>query len=225
MTDKTHLTRFTVLSFLALFMLAACAAVVRDQTRVAYRDPDFDARALRAGGLSILPVTAGQGLEGYRRSLAEWMELHRQDAVPGGNVYGWRQSMERINEADLSEVYEDIIRGYNTTAIINRKKVRQLAAGLRTRYALLPLLRDFSETTRVRYSPFVGMETEKKANVSLQCLVIDLIAGDVVLEISGQVGSVANKYTVNRDYDTYARKLARAVLARLPGSAVSPKGR
>ncbi len=211
---------FLLLTALSL-SLSGCAATIVNKTQTQYLDPDFDARSLRAGGLSLLPILAGQGREGYRRPLADWLEMYLEQAVPNGNSYGWRLSMERINEADKSDLYADIINGYRATSILNRKKVRLLAGALRTRYAMLCILQDFSETTSLNYNSFSGkVHQEKKANVELQCLVIDMIRGDVVQEIRGRVGSTAMEFIYNPDYEKYAQALARNVLARLPGSTV-----
>ncbi|MEL6615301.1 MAG: hypothetical protein AAFQ43_06160, partial [Bacteroidota bacterium] len=58
--------RITAL-FLLLFTLSGCAASMQAGADTQYAADFFDGNALARGGLALLPVTAGQGQEAFRR--------------------------------------------------------------------------------------------------------------------------------------------------------------
>ena len=209
-----------VLAIVVCVFITGCAARIIDMTRVQYHNEAFTAVELQQGGLALLPITAGQGQEGYRRPLGDYLNQHLSDAVPGGTTMTWQAAMDSINAQDMVTVYEDIIEGYRTTSIINRMKVKELYSALGTRYALYCALQDYTEDSKTSYNLFSGWNTTKTANVSAQCLVMDLVTGDIVQEVIGQAQSVAGDMQYNSPYEAYAESIAKSVLYQLPGSAV-----
>ncbi len=201
-------------------LLVSCAAPIQNLTKTQYFNPDFSAEKLNAGGLALLPITAGQGQEGYRRPLGDELNQNLASAVPKGKTIGWQNSMELINRASKVTDYEDLITGYRQTSILNRDKVKELYTALGVNYAMYVSLQDFSETSHTSYNVFSGMNTTKTANVSAQCLVIDLVTGDIMLEIIGQAKSDASGLSYNREYEEYAGVMAQSILSQLPGSSV-----
>ncbi len=206
-------------SLIFALLTVSCVAPIRNKSRTEYAAPEFKAADLRAGGLAQLPVVAGLGLEGYRRPLADAIEKEMASRLDSVKVIGWRKAMERINEAELADVYESLIQGYNTTSIINRKKVRLLAKALNVRYAAFCSLNDFSERQSVNEvgMAFGHVMPEKKANVQAHMLIVDLVRGDVVQEIIGQASSSAGAYEVNHKYGKFVRVMAGGMVAELPG--------
>lgn len=200
-----------------------CAATIKDLSRTQYLHEAFSAAELQAGGLAILPITAGQGQEGYRRPLGDFINANVAQAVPGGKTLQWQAAMDSLNAHGKVSVYEDMIQAYRQTSIVNRERVKEMRDALGVRYALYSILQDYSETQKTSFNIFSGWDTKKTANVSAHCLVLDLATGDVVQEIVGQAQSVAGDLSYNSPYEAYAAMIAHSVLAKLPGSQVAPK--
>jgi hypothetical protein len=182
----------------------------------------FSAQQLNAGGLALLPITAGQGQEGYRRPLGDFLNQDLQSAVPNGKVLKWQETMDLLNLKSKVTSYESMILAYRQTSILNRDKVKELFDALEVRYAIYCALQDYSESRETGYSPFTGISTTKTANVAAHCLVIDLQTGDVMQEIIGQATSVAGELMHNEAYEEFAKVMANSMLAQLPGARIPP---
>ncbi len=216
--------RFTILCLLLVAaILSGCAATIRDLSKTQYLNPELSPESLRAGGLALLPITAGQGQEGYRRPLGDLLNSQIANAVPGGVTLTWQSTMDSLNHHGKVPAYEELIAAYRTTSILNRDRVRELSSALGVRYALYCSLEDFSETSQTSYSAFSGVSTSKSANVAAHCLLMDLETGDVMQEIAGQANSVAGEFEYNLPYEDLAATLAYSVLSRIPGSSVPSK--
>lgn len=203
-------------------MLSACAAPIYNLTKTQYVHQAFSAEQLQNGGLCLLPITAGEGQEGYRRPLGNFMNQYLTQSVDSAKNLTWQETMLKLNDNNKVSIYESIIMSYQKTSILNKEKLKQLKTTLEVDFALYCSLQDFSEKTETSYNFFSGYSTNKTANVQAHCLVINLNTGDVMQEIIGRAKSVGNEMSYNREYDQYADILARAVLSQLPGSKVQP---
>jgi hypothetical protein len=203
-------------------ILWSCAAPIQNLTKTQYINPAFTDLALKDGGLALLPITAGQGQEGYRRPLGDYVNQDLQSSVPNGKVLTWQETMELLNKNSKVSAYEDLILAYRQTSILNRDKVKELSSALGVRYALYCSLQDYSESKETSYNLFSGWNTTKTANVMAHCLVIDLESGDVMQEIIGRAASVAGTYSYNEGYEEYAKVIAYSVLTQLPGAKIPP---
>jgi len=211
-----------IVFFALLIILTSCAAPIQNLTKTQYTNPAFTKEVLKEGGLALLPITAGQGQEGYRRPLGDYVNQNIQSAVPNGKVLTWQETMELLNKNSEVTAYEDLIMAYRQTSILNRDKVKELSSALGVKYALYISLQDFSESKETNYNLLTGWNTTKTANVSAHCLVIDLESGDVMQEIIGQAASVAGTYSYNEGYEEYAKVLAHSLLTQLPGANLPP---
>ncbi|MBD3334851.1 MAG: hypothetical protein GF355_04995 [Candidatus Eisenbacteria bacterium] len=213
---------------LCLVLLAAvclscgCAAPIKDLTRTQYINEEFTSQQLQTGGLALLPIVAGAGQEGYRRPLGDHLNRELPNAVVNAKTISWQATMESINANELVEEYEQIVTGYQKTAILNRKLVRNIGASLEVRYALYCSLQDVSERDVIEYSILFGTSSKTVANVLVHCLVFDLQTGDIVQEIVGTAHSEASEFEYTRGYESHAQVLAHGVLSQLPGSSVEP---
>ncbi|HEX2866516.1 MAG TPA: hypothetical protein VHO03_05720 [Ignavibacteriales bacterium] len=212
----------SILLLACSIFLASCTAPIRDFTKTQYINPSFSKETLRSGGLALLPITAGQGQEGYRRPLGDYLNQNLKAAINDSRILTWEQTMDSLNRCSKVKDYEDLITGYKQTSILSRGKVREIASALGTRYALLCSLLDYSESKNINYNFLTGLETSKTANVSAHCLVIDLENGDVMQEIIGQVVSEAAGFSHNQGYEEYAKIMAYSILSQLPGSELPP---
>lgn len=211
-----------ILLFICSILLASCAAPIQNLTKTQYVNPTFSQEKLRSGGLALLPITAGQGQEGYRRPLGDFLNQNIQDAVKGGKVLKWEETMDALNRESKVKAYEDLIIGYRQTSILSRDRVKEMASALGIKFALLCSLQDYSESNETSYNFLTGIQTVKTANVMAHCLVIDLESGDVMQEIIGQASSQAGNYMHNQAYEEYAKIMAHSVLSQLPGANLKP---
>jgi len=199
-------------------MLAGCAAPIRDLTRTQYVNPKLSAAELYRGGLALLPITAGQGQEGYRRPLGDYLNANLARALPGAKVLTWQVAMDSLNRAGLTEEYQQLIQGYHETAIIDRARVKKMGDALGVQYALYCSLQDYSENNKTTYNFFSGIHTTTTSNVSAHCLLLDLQSGDVMQEILGQATSIAGDFEHSSAYEAYADTMAKGLLRQIPGS-------
>lgn len=204
-------------------LLTGCAATIHDQTRTQYVNPVFSAPDLQEGGLALFPVTAGQGQEGYRRPLGDFLNDSLQVAVPHGRVLTWQATMDSLNAEGKVDAYQDLIRSYAETSIVDRERARELGDATQVRYALFAALQRASDVTTTKYSFWTGWHSNDTVDVVAHCLVVDMKTGDIMQEIIGEAKSVGGSETYNSPYEAYAQILARSVLSQLPGSEVLPE--
>ena len=209
---------------LGLALLLSCApSLIKDNSRVQYYNKDLTKELLSNGGLALFPIISGEGQEGYRRPLGDSLNILLSKAVPSGKTITWQKTMENLNEASKVDIYEDLIRNYKITSILNRKKVRKLESALNVRFALMCTLQENSRSSRTVYNPLVGYVQETEDNVKTHALLLDLHNGDIMLEIIGETHSNnSGGMSVLKGYDAYIGVVARSILSKIPGSIVQP---
>jgi hypothetical protein len=200
---------------LALF---GCAATIQDLSKVQYVKEGFDANALKAGGLALLPVVAGQGQEGYRRPLADSLDFYVQTKKPNLQFIKWQDAIAKLNDKGLAEKYQAAISTYRTTSIIDKSLVSEIGAALGVRYFLFVSLEEFHQSSKMRYSGLTGKLTEDEtAKVNAFAQVWDSQSGDVVWEGIGQAQATSSEFTyLKGGYETYSGIAARGLVSRLP---------
>ncbi len=213
---------FVLLMFLAM---TGCAAQIRNLTITQYLNESFTAHALQGGGLALLPITVGEGQEGYRRPLGEMFNRRLPKAVPNGRTLTWQASMDSLNSHELVAEYQQAIEAYRRTSILDRDRVKTMARDLGARYALYCTLEDLSEHSSTSYNFFTCLQSSTTANVSAHCLVLDLSNADIAQEILGQAPSRAGDFEYNLPREAYPPSIAQAVLMRLQGSTVKVESR
>jgi len=205
-------------------LLTGCAASIQNNTKTQYVNETFSAENLRDGGMALFPVTAGQGQEGYRRPLGDFLNDSLQYAVPRGSVLTWQATMDSLNQHRAVDEYQHVIEAYAQTSIVDREKVKTLSEAVHVRYALFCALQRFEQLSKTSYSVWTGWSTANSADVMAHCLILDLRTGDVMQEIVGEAMSVGGSTYYNSPYEAYAKVLAQSVLSQIPGSSVKPPG-
>jgi hypothetical protein len=203
--------------------LPGCGVQIQNLTHTDYLNEAFSAQTLHDGGLALLPITAGQGLEGYRRPLGDFLNANLASAVPGGRVLTWQSSTDSMNVHQIVLEYDQLIGAYEHTAVLDRVRAANLGAALGVRYALYCAVEVSSHRTLASYSPILGGLWLNTATVAAHCLVLDLQSGDVAQEILGCATSAASDFDPRLPYEEYAQVMAEAVLMNLPGSRVIAK--
>ncbi|MDE0298792.1 MAG: hypothetical protein OXN17_09185 [Candidatus Poribacteria bacterium] len=206
-------------------LLTGCAARVIDDSQLQYLAPEFTVESLSDHGLSLLPVVAGQGQEGLRRPLAAKLEAHLSSHLPEGRFLGAIETLDLLNEANLTEAYAQMIDDYSRAAILNKKTLHRIGQATGIRYLLHVKLLDQSRTERIQQAflsdNLVSLEGK---NVSIFGQVWDCGLGDVVWEGTGQVNAEAEvefQY-VKQDIDQLVTMAAQSFLNNLPGIKLPP---
>ena len=168
--------------FFAAVILVGCAAQVRDLSTVSYVQPPFSPESLRMDGLAILPVVAGAGQEAFRRPMADHITGLAREAMNGGHLVSWKESMMIINGAELADEYQQAISIYSTTSILDQKFLDELASVISTRYLLFTSLQQLSV-----FSTF--------PTVGAYCQVWDLDTRDIVWEGTAKSDVIGSGYS------------------------------
>ena len=109
-------------------------------SRVTYQDPTFDLAKLQLGGVAILPVLAGAGVEGYRRPFGESINAQARGLYGAEHVVHWDAATRAINGAGLSGTYGDAIAIYRETSILPSDILLEIGSAVKSRYLLVVTL-------------------------------------------------------------------------------------
>ena len=214
------MNRILLFGVIALLIGNGCAAVINDKSTVNYTSSSFNPTELRQGGLAMLPVVAGQGQEAYRRPLAEAMTTSCASSMQPGRFLSWRETMQLLNEHDMSDDYQSMISTYRETAILRKETVSRRGELLACRYLLFVSLEKFHSQESTSYSVFTGASYQRKSSVTAFCQVWDSQPGDVVWEGEASAKSVGGEMTYDKPYEEYARVAAGGLVKRLFGQSV-----
>ncbi len=213
---------YRIISLLVLaVLLSGCAATAYQRGDVTYHSDGFDSDALRDGGLAILPVVAGQGVEGFRRPFGDAVNSLVDERSQDMDVMTWQETMERINSGDLARTYNNAVVTYRETSIIDRALVRDLGAATGLRYLLFLQLDPPRNESELRGGVLAsGLYEYETIGVSAHAQVWDAATGDVVWEGYGEAGvTETNEYVVikdsDRDPNTHSGKVAEEIVQRL----------
>ncbi len=128
-----------------VLLIFGCGASVQNLSKLQYKKEEFTRQSLVSYGLALLPITAGEGMEGYRRpagdSLYNAIRTLRKDI----NVLDAQTSLNKINDAQLADKYAELIRTYAQTAILNKESVKSLSEAIGKRYLMHVRLERFYE--------------------------------------------------------------------------------
>jgi len=198
-----------------------CAAAIVDNSKVTYENESFTRTKLFEGGLAVMPVTAGRGVEGYRRPFGVALNNHIVDYKPkeiNFKTLEWEESMDQLNRAGLTQKYNDAILAYKETAIIDLNLLKELGETFGVRYLLFTELGDFSDESNYAYDWFSGSGySTRKVGMFAYCNLWDCEEGDIVWECVGDISATSSKYTYVAEEDTekFSSMAAESIITRL----------
>jgi hypothetical protein len=213
--------RYRVNSWAVLIVVFAsgCAASVQTASRVTYVDESFGQQAIADGGLAILPVLAGAGVEGYRRPFGESINAMADSLFGADDVMHWDVAMNAINAADLSGQYGAAIDTYRQTSILPSSTVLEIGKACKSRYLLVITLNPPTHESELKYGFFTGYHTEETVGVDAYAQVWDAVDGDVVWEGVGAASAKSGEFTYVKEtgIETYSRMTAQALIEAILG--------
>jgi len=198
-----------------------CAAAIANNSKVTYEAESFSRTELYEGGLAVLPVTAGRGVEGYRRPFGQFLDHYIIAYKPNEvnfNTLEWEESLERLNKSGLTQKYNDAILAYKETAIIDYNLLKEVGETFGVRYLLFTELGDFSDESNYNYDWFSGSGySTRTVGMFAFCSLWDCEKGDVIWECVGDISATSGKYTyvAQDDIDKFSGMVAESVITRL----------
>ena len=216
--NKWHISPVMILA-ISMFFIVGCAARLINNSQLQYIVPEFGEDSLATGGLSLLPIVAGAGQEGVRRPLGEKMNNHLSGVLPEGQFLGNLETMDFINNAELTEDYSKLIGDYDRSAILNKTTLHKISEAVGVRYLLYVKLLEQVRTQGVTRGVLTrNLVKTKGKRVNLFGQVWDCTLGDVVWEGTGDVSVESGEMTyVAQTMNELVDIASRSFLSNLPG--------
>lgn len=203
--------------------VSACAPAPLIKGQASYVGPAFDQTQVRQGGVALLPVVAGMGVEGYRRPFGDAMNAAAAALLPTGSFLTWQETMQRLNEADLVEDYQQAIAAYASTSMVPRRLVQSMATATGANSFLYVALNPPVSKTNRRPSVWGGsMATDTHVGISASGQVWSAV-GDVVWEGIGssEVRASTDAFQLvpeaERSLDLHSQRAANALIRAVLG--------
>lgn len=199
----------SVLLFPLAWLTTACAASIYTSSSVTYMAPALPA----VDSLAILPVSSGEGLEGFRRmisdSLFTILGRERKEVV----LLPAESTLTRINRVGLTAQYAAAIRDYQQTSVLARATIDSMSRAIGARY-LLYTRAAYAEGRSVTGNFLTGYSARRDQDLQLHIHVWDGRAGDVVWEAvaSGKVS--AGEFETSRGVDEILSASVRELVAK-----------
>lgn len=207
----------TILLVIPIAIFTACAASINTTSKVSYNKDTFTDQSMEEDGVALLPITAGSGLEGYRRPFGNALNSY-SDSLGGDMAYfGWQESMNKLNDEGLADDYNKAISSYKETSIIDKGTLRKMGEAIGIRYLMYIQLGNFEKDSNTSYNVWTGLETTKTNQVSAYAQIWDAKTGDVVWEAvsNAKASSSSSLSKVSDNPEEYSEKLAEALAQKL----------
>lgn len=178
---KNYLLRIGVL-IIGILLLTNCAIIEPINTScVSYKSQTFQYSDLQNSKIAILPVLAGEGWEGFRRGTGDELTNAFRNVFVSQNILSPTQTLNLINDSDLSREYASVIEDYRTSGILNKKILKDLGEAVRVKYMVYSEVREDETLSSFSTGTYSSVYTKtKSANIYSQLW--DIQTGDIVWE-------------------------------------------
>jgi hypothetical protein len=190
-------------------LTAGCAATIHTATSVTYAAPT----AGSVDSIAILPVSSGEGLEGFRRMISDSLftilgrERREIALLPADST------LARINRAGLTAQYATAIRDYQQTSVLNRATIDTMSREAGARY-LLYTRAAYDEGRSVSGNFLTGYSSRRDQDLQLHLHVWDGRRGDVVWEALATGKVSAGEFETSRRIDEILSASVRELVAK-----------
>src|SRR5690349_1477920 len=195
--------------------VAGCAAPINTTTSVTYLAPVPPV----VDSVAILPVSSGEGLEGFRRlisdSLYAVLGRERREIV----VLPADTTLNRINAAHLTDRYAQAIRDYLQTSVLDKATIDSMGRAVGVKYFLYTRAA-YATAKSVSGNFLTGYSTRSDQGLQLFVHVWDARRGDVVWEAVSDAEVSAGELQTNRGLD----EILGAGVRDLVGRWLNPRG-
>ena len=193
-------------------ILSSCSVTSKVSNDVTYTSNTFSVKALNDGGLSLLPVVAGSGVEGYRRPFGDRMNAVGDSLL--NNFKDWNETLQTLNDEDLVPEYNSAIQSYQQTGIVDKTLLEKMAEATGNNYFLYVQLGSPTSEKDYDYDMWSGYLSESETTaISAFALIWGAKEGDIVWEgyASAEVTTDEFTYTKESDFDR-AQKVAESLM-------------
>ncbi len=204
------------ITIIAVIMLSAiftsCAVTSEVSNEVSYTSNTFSVKSLNDEGLSLLPVVASRGVEGYRRPLGERMYAVGDSLFK--NFMGWDETLQSLNDSDLISDYNSAIRSYQQTGILDKSFLEKMAEATGNNYFLFVQLGTPTSDEEYSYDMWSGyLSKSETTSISAFALIWGANEGDIVWEGYASAEVTTNDFTYTKESDlNKAQKLADSLM-------------
>lgn len=198
-------------------LTTGCAPVYTWDTHTNFlpRPVVLDPADLAREPMATLGVVAPAGLQGLGPSVSQALARALAEVSPPIRAASAVDALSTLNERGLASEYADLVAEFGRSGILERERLRRIAAALGSRYLLLPGLGGFDNTVVDRYE-IAGFKLVRNRVVVLRLWlqIWDARSGRIAWESSGEVAAVSALLTVGRTIplDDVAEKLWRRML-------------
>lgn len=197
--------------FATMIPFLGCAASINPHSTVTYDETG----STTIDSVAILPVTAGEGLEGFRRQTADSVRTALQQAHPNLTVLDDGTSLERLNKAGLAQQYADMVEDYRTTGVLDGETLKNMGDAIGAPY-LLAVRVSYAEKSETGYNALTGISTTEHQNVGLFAHLWSPEAGDVVWEADAGAEVSAGDFERTRELNEIIAEACTALANRFP---------
>ena len=138
----------TALAFTAALLAAGCGPVYLSDT-YATSTPgpgSFKVHALAGEPVATLGVVAPASLQGLSPTVSLALAAALAEVSPPIREIPTFETVNRLSDQGLEAEYADLLNGFARNGILERRKLRLIGSGLKSRYVLLPGLAQADET-------------------------------------------------------------------------------
>jgi hypothetical protein len=195
---------------LLLMLFTGCATIIPiDTSVVTYKSDEVQYQDFKKSEIAVLPVLAGDGYEGFRRVTADKITSALGKNLPNMKVLSQRETLNKLNEFNLSESYAKMMDDYSKTAILNRKTLNSIGNKLGCKYLLYSKV----DTERSVEAFIVegNVRSSKVIGVEIYAQLWDTNIGDLVWEGHGGSAAPENGYDVPNLIELSAEGLAKRI--------------
>lgn len=201
---------------LMLASLLGCAATIRPDVNVTYIAP----QGVIPERLAMLPVTAGEGLEGFRRMTADSLYSALTSARPEIEVIPADSTLELLNEAGLARRYSDMVVAYDRTGILDKETLSTIGRALDADH-LLHVEVTYGAAKSTDYNLFTGLSTTRNQRLSIFAHLWSPAEGDVVWEAAGGAQVEASELQRSRSVPEILGVACRDLAVKFPSGPLS----
>lgn len=196
------------------FALSGCAASIHPNSTVTYEHPE----GVSPDTLALLPVTAGEGLEGFRRLTADSIEASIKSKRSDIVLIPADSSRQRLNEAELAETYSEMITAYQNTGVLDGETLTKMADAIGSSL-MMQVKVSYATKSETGYNALTGITQTDNQSVGLFAHMWSAQQGDVAWEADAGADVSAGPYTHTRELPTILGRACSALVNTLPATS------
>ena len=195
------------IAIIAIASIVSCSSPpVFDMSTVNYVHSTFEPSDLKTEGLAVLPVVSGAGQEAYRRPMATNLSKYGAEAMLPASLVSWTDTMQRINDGELTEKYHKTISVYRETSILDKSMIGEIGRTVGARYLLFTTLQEFYSTQS---------SSGRTVSVGAFCQVWDSDDGNVVWEGNARAQVMVVDFMKVASYEQITQVAAAGLIEKL----------